>query len=85
MSFFVITNSDGSTFVDKLTEEELLNRLKPEESDGKGKGWFSYYGMPGFVEKLKESETNSWGNKILIIKGEIIVPKPKKIVEEYEV
>jgi len=30
------------------------------------------------------SDTNYWGGAYLIIKGEIVAPKPKKIVETFE-
>ena len=74
-AYFVIHNSDGETKVDTLTREELTKRLNEE-----------YYGdAPQFLEELdKRSDTNYWLGAYLIIKGEIIIPKPVKVIEEYE-
>lgn len=73
--YFVILNSEGDTTVEALEKEELEERL----SEG------GYYGNIGFIEDMiVDTDTNYWGGKMLIIKGEIAVPKPKKIVEAWE-
>ena len=76
--YFVISNSDGDTRIEHLTKEELIEQLG---SDGESNSW----GAEGFVENLKENDTNSWGPTILIIKGEIVIPKPKTTITSYEV
>lgn len=80
MTYFIISNSDGDTSVEQVDKETLVDRIKPEEGEK-----FCYYGEVGFMDKIKDNDTNYWGNNILIIKGEIISPKPKKVVETYEV
>jgi len=73
--YFVIHNGEGDTTVDIMDHDELLVRLKEK-----------YYGPNNFIERLAsvESNTNYWGGKLLIIKGKVVVPKPKKVVETYE-
>jgi len=72
-TYFIIHNGDGDTNVDVLTREELTKRLNEE-----------YYGDVGFLREITEKDTNYWGDALLIIKGEIIIPKPVKVIEEYE-
>ena len=76
--YFVIHNSDGDTTISHLTKDELIERLGNSEES-------NHWGSEGFIENLKENDTNYWGLNILIIKGKIIVPKPKSIIETYEV
>lgn len=75
--YFVIRNSDGDTRIRQMTAEELKKALKEEN-------WGS---DPDFIQPNSkyDSDTNYWGNALMIIKGEIIVPKPKQTVTEYEV
>jgi len=72
--YFVINNSDGDTYVQMLTKEELVKRLNEE-----------YYGSdPIFLDKIPSNmDTNYWGEGILIIKGAVTVPQPVQIVTEY--
>lgn len=73
MKLFVIWNSDGDTYVEETTEQEVLEELKEIKENP-------------YLESLPENtETNYWpeGSR-LIIKGEIIFPKPKKIVKSWE-
>jgi len=76
--YFVISNSDGDTTIEHLTKVELIERLGNDEES-------NYWGAEGFVEDLSTNDTNYWGNSILVIKGEIVIPKPKTVVETYEV
>ncbi len=72
-SYFVITNSDGDTCVDMITEEKLLKRLDEK-----------YWGEDvKFLNEIPTSDTNYWGETVLIVGGEIVVPKPKEIVVSY--
>jgi hypothetical protein len=80
MPYFVIHNSEGETCINQLSKEQLLKRIKPEVGEKGG-----HYGEVGFLPKIEESDTNYWGDNILIIKGDIIVPKPIEVVKEYEI
>ena len=71
--YFVIFHGEGDTGVEQMNRETLLERLDEE-----------YYGDDGFLKELEDGDMNSWGGKILIVKGEIVVPKPKTVVKTYE-
>jgi hypothetical protein len=72
--YFVIRNSDGETYVDRISADDLLRQLLDED----------YYGGKPVLKDLKEPSTNYWGGSILIIKGEIVSPRPVKIVFEID-
>ena len=77
MTYFVISGSeDGGCDMDALTKEELLLRLKPD-ADG-----YSYYGKKKVLSEPPEEIDNFID--LLIIKGDIVVPKPKTVVKEWE-
>ena len=67
--YFVIVNIDGDTYIDNIPKEELETRLNE-----------GYYGDGSCFEKIDNSNTNYWKNNILIIKGEIVVPKEEEVV-----
>lgn len=76
-TYFVIRNSDGDTTVEEVTGDELRKRLNTEDP---------YYGSREFFDKMPtERDTNYWGNNVLIIKGEIVTPKPKEVVTRYDI
>lgn len=73
-TYFTISNSDGDTYVYEATKESLLKEL--DEGD---------LSIDEILTEIPESnDTNYWGGKTLIIKGEIVVPKPVTVVEKYE-
>lgn len=63
MSYFIIQNHDGDTTVERATKEEVERRLNEED-------------LETHSEAPKDADTNYWGEKALIIKGEIVSPKP---------
>jgi hypothetical protein len=73
MPYFIIHNSDGDTTVEQVDKETLIKYLQPEEGG-------CYYGKVGFLNKIADTDTNYWGDNILIIKGEIVTPRPKQVV-----
>jgi len=73
-TYYVINNFDGDTLVSTYTKEELLNAIEDGEfSEGI------------FDEFPAQADTNYWGGKSLIIKGGMVVPKPKEVVTKYEI
>lgn len=71
--YFLIYNSDGDTHVLPITRQQLLERLNAGEFED------------GFMDKIRDTDTNLWSEKCLLIKGEIITPKPVQTVTEYMV
>ena len=78
--YFIISNSDGDTSVTQMNRDELLEALQNDE----GEEGTSYWGAVDFIDNLDEGDTNCWGGDILIIKGNILVPTPKKVVTSYD-
>ena len=75
-TYFVIhCSEDGDVSVNHYTKDELLEALEGED-----------YGADiGFHDSLERHDPQYWGRKILIIKGSIVVPKPKKVIESYDI
>ena len=73
--YFVIRNSDGDTSVEMLDKDTLLGRITPDEE----------YGNKGFITKIKEQDTNYWGDDILIIKGDIVSPEVEQTITKYTI
>jgi len=76
--YFIISNSDGDTTVTEMSKEELL--LAIEEN---------YWGdrTPMTLQDYHESrsDTNYWGESIMIIKGNVVVPTPKQVITKFEI
>lgn len=83
--YFVVLCSDDGTSITELDIETLRERITPDP----GNENMNYYGKNGFLETVPEFDSgyfypNELVDKLLIIKGEIVVPKPKKVVETYD-
>jgi len=75
-TYYVITQTeDGEISLDDLTSEQLKGRLNE-----------NYYGDVVFTTKLPAGYLNDdLGNKMIIIKGNTITPKPVQKVVSYEI
>ena len=73
--YYVIHNSDGDTTVYEYTKKELLEILNEDD-----RGYIKY-----FDEIPYETDTNYWGEGALIIRGEVVKPKEKKIVVNFDI
>lgn len=74
--YFVISNCKGETTVESLNKEQLTTGLN-------NKAWGDNV---VFMDKIPEFDTNYWsGGAVLIIKGDIIVPRPVEYVIKLEV
>ena len=77
MSYFLIYQHEKEATVRKVTEEDLKKMLKEMVENEE---------EPLFINRLVEEDPAYWGDEAyLLIKGEIIVPKPKKVVKEYDI
>jgi len=72
--YYVIHNGDGDTHVEEMSGETLKKRL----SEG-------YWGPVEFLGDIDGTDTNYWGGKLLIIKGNILVPEVIQTVTEYKI
>jgi len=73
MPYFVIEQHDMDCDVSELTKEEFLEKVRDEQ----------YH--DGFMDDVGEGNPAYWGDKVLVIKGEIVTPQPKTIVKDWEV
>ena len=77
MDYFVIVGSeDGGCSCKKMTKEQVLKVLTPDEYGD------LYYGKREVLKELPTQIDNFVD--MVIIKGEIVVPKVKEVVKEYE-
>lgn len=74
--FVIYCGEDGDVLVDRYEKDVLLDALKE-----------NYYGGIGFFDKMPDdNDPQCWpNNKALIIKGDIVTPKPVDVVREYEI
>jgi len=78
MYFAIRVNGDGEVNVEQLDKTHLLERLNED-----------YYGSPKILSDIPDDDPNYWGGAdngaMLILKGEIVTPTPKQVVQEYEI
>jgi hypothetical protein len=71
MTYFVIQGTEDGTHIEACA------------NDAQVREYLRNNGLTNFQKEF--SDTNYWGDETcLIIEGDIIVPKPKKVVEEWE-
>ena len=81
--YFMIRNSDGDTHIEPLTREELMKRITPDED---GNTYYGHIDNITFLDAIPEdTDTNYWGEGIIIIKGDIVTPRPKEVVKSLEI
>ena len=76
MTYFVISNSDGDTYIEEMDEAGLLEKLNLDE-----------YGdveldFSKALSSLDSADTNYWQDGFLIIEGEIVTPQAIKVVTQ---
>ena len=82
MSYFVIHGSEDGIVVNEYTNKaNLLNVINPNsEFDN-----MNEYGRDNFLAKIPDDFNCTGDNDILIIRGEVIVPTPIKVVQQLEI
>lgn len=79
MTYFIITGSeDGGCRVCQVSRDELIRRLTPDENGE------SFYGNWKIAKQIPKVFDDSL-NEIVIIKGELVVPKEVSVVKKYEI
>jgi len=74
MSYFLLSCPEGSGYIEVLTKAKLLELLHGIEED-----------QPRCVEAIPETDMGYWGNVSVLIKGEIVMPKPVQTVTEWTI
>jgi len=76
-TYFLIYGSEDGTQILEYEDEEKLKAALLDH------GFTEFRAT--FGKDYRERDPNYWGeDNCLIIKGEIIVPKPKKVVQDWE-
>jgi hypothetical protein len=81
MSYFIVhTSEDGDVSLEVVTKAEILKRLTPDK-DG-----YVEYRAEEIHDKLPESYADLCAQGgMYIIKGELVIPQPKKVVTTFEI
>lgn len=77
--YFVIDGCSGDVSVTRYSKKELLTGMK--------EGEFGVEDGVGFVLDLSKASGDpfTWGNRVCIIRGELVEPKPVKEVTVWDV
>jgi hypothetical protein len=84
--YFIIHGYEGPIHIEgPLSWQEVEKRITPNPKEEN----LTHYGeLDGFFDKVPEQDHGCWfrvsGNKLLIIKGEIVVPKPVAVATKFE-
>jgi len=71
MKLFRIWNSDGETFVQEVSEEDVIYGIEKEEER-----------PSDYLDHLPNRNANYWPeNSMLLIRGEVITPRPKEVIK----
>lgn len=77
MTYFVVFGSEDGTQVREVKEADISFFLSEN-------GWNDF--KSGFGSSFNERDPNYWPEKTcLVIRGEIVVPKPVEVVKEWKV
>jgi len=72
IKYYIIDNDDGNTNIYEMTKDQIEKELNEKIE-------------LNYLEKIESTDTSDWGNKSLIIKGEIVIPRAKQKIIRYEV
>jgi len=75
MAYFLLYGNEDGGFVKQLSQEELLRQIHDDYEDTED--------SPGFAAEIPASSMFYWGEAMVIIKGEIVVPQARQFVTEY--
>jgi len=73
-TYIIIHNLYGDTMVESMDKKTLIERIKE-----------NYWGNVDYLSEMPEPDTNYWGDSVLIIKGEVVIPEPIEKVVEYDI
>ena len=78
MYIVIRCSENGDVTVEQYNKKDLTELINDQEEEN--------FDTHNFMKKITDKDPQYWGpDNILIIKGEIIVPKPVKVIEQYQV
>jgi hypothetical protein len=84
MSYFIVRSGEGGTVIDgPMTAAEVLKKTTPDKNGN------AYYGSGlTFLKDIPPNDGGYWSGvedgALLVIKGEIVVPRPVEITTRLE-
>lgn len=75
MYILISSDEDGEFKIEEASKKDILNSIKDLD--------YTHFVTKDYLKK--EIDPAYWGEKILIIKGEIIEPRAKRVVDIYEI
>lgn len=81
MSYFIVTSGEDGVSVDgPLEEEEVLRRITADDEGN------TYYGViRKFLPKVPQPTCDIGEEEMVIIKGDVVVPKSVQTVTRYKI
>ena len=86
MAYFIISNDQGETTIQKVDKEDLLLEIKPrleKETNFLERLTFMTEVKGKLIYRIFPSHPDC--AEILIIKGEIVIPKPIEVVKKFDI
>ncbi len=80
--YFILHSGEDGVSVEHVSEKDMLAAITPNED-----GCTDYGEQVNFLTEMPSEFKGNWEadqNSILIIKGEIVIPKPIKVVTKFE-
>jgi hypothetical protein len=81
--YFVVRSGEDRTVIEKMSKDRLTKLITPDEN-----GDTDYGKNITFLNTIPDNDDGYWigvpNNSLLIIKGEIIIPKAVKVVIKME-
>lgn len=74
--YYLIDCLDGEAYVEELTKREILEMMGE---------WQHLRESPEVLDTIPSTNPAYWKGKLVIIKGEIVTPRAKQVVTEYEI
>ena len=82
MSYYIISGGDGDVHCNKFADRASL--LKAITADEHGDTYYGDISKLAFLTEFKDLQ-NLDAHEIIIIRAEVIVPKPKQVVQSFEI
>lgn len=74
--YYLIDCIDGEAYVEELTRQEMLQVMSE---------WQDLVEPPKVLDNIPDTNPAYWKGNLVIIKGELVSPRAKQVVVEYEI